>query len=225
MRGTIAIEEAILNPKYASHNARYKDFLSVYAKYVGTLPEKLLDIHGERLRKMDEHGVEYMVLSMTSPGVQDVVDRNTAEEMARNSNDYLATEVAKNPQRFGAFAQLSMHDASQAAAELKRCVTELGMFGALVNDWQSTLTPQGTENRLYYDTKEYDPFWTVVQELDVPVYFHPRYALPEFPQQPWGDRIQLQGASVGFSLDLSWHLYALCSEGEERRCFLYGSWK
>ncbi|KAL2824849.1 hypothetical protein BJY01DRAFT_241637 [Aspergillus pseudoustus] len=106
-----------------------------------------------------------------------------------------------------------MHNPLQAAAELRRAVTELGMLGALINDWQSTLTPDGQERKLYYDTKEFDPFWSEVQALDVPVYFHPRYALPQFPQEPWGSRIQLQGAGVGFSLDLSWHLYALCSGG------------
>ncbi|GKZ31482.1 hypothetical protein AbraIFM66950_012149 [Aspergillus brasiliensis] len=214
MKGTIAIEEAVLNPKYAAQHAVLKDVLSVYSCYDHTFPSKLVDIHGERLQKMDEHGVEYMVLSMTSAGPQSVVDADLAAKMASDNNDYLAAEVAKNPKRFGAFAQLSMHDPVQAAAELRRAVTELGMLGALVNDWQSTLTADGQERKLYYDTEEFDPFWSEVQALDVPVYFHPRYALPQFPQEPWGSRIQLQGAGVGFSLDLSWHLYALCSGGE-----------
>ena len=38
---------------------------------------------------MDEHGVEYMLLSLTSPGVQDEADPVKAEKMATVANDYL----------------------------------------------------------------------------------------------------------------------------------------
>ncbi|EKG16224.1 Amidohydrolase 2 [Macrophomina phaseolina MS6] len=77
-----------------------------------------------------------------------------------------------NPRRFGALAAVSMHDPAQAADELRRSVSQLGMFGGLVNDWQST-GADGT-GRKYYDAAEYDVFWKTVQELDVPIYFHPR---------------------------------------------------
>ena len=49
----------------------------------------------------------------------------------------MAKEVAKNPRRFAGFASLSMHDPHQAAAELRRAITELGLKGAILNDYQS----------------------------------------------------------------------------------------
>lgn len=213
MRGTVALEEAVLDPRYTATSSAYKDFLSVY-KPQGAGKEfgdELLDIHDKRLQRMDAYGVEYMVLSITSPGCQEATDKVLAERMAFDTNNYLAEQVHKNPRRFGAFAAVSMHDATQAAIELKRAVKELGMCGVLLNDWQSTLDEHGDERRLYYDSRNYDPFWEAVQELDVPVYLHPRYPLPGHLQEPWGSRVHLTGASVGFSLDLSWHLYALCS--------------
>lgn len=41
---------------------------------------KLVDIHQTRLEKMDAHGVEYCVLSLTAPGIQDFVDPKEAAE-------------------------------------------------------------------------------------------------------------------------------------------------
>src|ERR1700685_1343661 len=64
--------------------------------------------------------------------------------------------------RFAAFAALSMHNPVQAAAELKRAVKELGLVGAILNDFQQA----DNEKMIFYDQPEYDPFWATVQELD-----------------------------------------------------------
>ena len=51
------------------------------------------------------------------------------EELAGVTNDWITEQVKMNPQRFGAFASLSMHHPAQAAKELCRVVTELGLVG------------------------------------------------------------------------------------------------
>ena len=81
--------------------------------------------------------------------------------LARRANDYMAEQVAKNPKRFAGFCVLAMHDAHQAAEELRRCVTELGLKGVILNDFQSA--GQDGETMLMYDQPEYDPFWAAVQ--------------------------------------------------------------
>ena len=221
MRGTIAIEEAIIDPAGVASLSQWHSLLAP-ALSAGATTEtvtltahekRLLDIHDLRLKAMDEHGVEYMLLSLTSPGVQGEANPEKAEKMATVANDYLAGEAKKNVKRFGALAALSMHDPSQAAQELRRCVKELGMFGGLVNDYQSTGEDGGGKE--YFDTAKYDPFWAMVQELDVPIYFHPRYAIQQDlePGTKYGDRKHLLGAGVQFHLDLSFHLYAVCSSG------------
>jgi 2,3-dihydroxybenzoate decarboxylase len=106
------------------------------------------------------------------------------------SNDYLAAQVAKNPKRFAAFCALSMHDAEQAAEELTRCVKELGMVGAMINDIQN-----GADGKpLYYDQPEYDVFWKTAQELDVVIYMHPRFPHPAVIENLFGGRRGLLGA-------------------------------
>jgi 2,3-dihydroxybenzoate decarboxylase len=218
MKGTIAVEEAIIDQAgVEAHSfAQFQNLMRPGSDATAGLSaheKRLLDIHGERLKGMDEHGVEYMLLSLTSPGAQGETDPEKAREVARVANDYLSGEVKKNPERFGALAALSMHNAEDAAQELRRAVAELGMFGGLVNDFQSK--GKDAEEKVYFDTPEYDMFWKTVQELDVPIYFHPRYAIPQDLKAgtKYGDRKHLLGAGVQFHLDLSWHLYALCSSG------------
>ena len=222
-KGTIAVEEAVVNPNdldfLADVAAMYAPGATAPAPGTGgsahhALAQKLADIHGDRLRKMDAEGVEYMLLSVTAPGCQGVVDPVKAQALAIESNDWLASEAKRNPARFGGLAALSMHSGAEAAAELRRAVKELGMFGAILNNYQCT----GADGRgkVFFDTPEYHVFWETVQELDVPVYMHPSYPTSgdlASPESQYGPRKHLLGAAVQFHLDLSFHLYALISSG------------
>jgi 2,3-dihydroxybenzoate decarboxylase len=93
--------------------------------------------------------------------------------------------------RFRGFASLSMHDPHQAAQELKRAIKELGLFGVMLNDFQEA---ENGSKMLFYDQLEYDPFWAMVQELDVPVYIHPRRPIKQISHHMWRDRIALLSA-------------------------------
>lgn len=216
-RGTIAIEEATIDPGSLWTLPEAVSFLNpgqeVTEETVANHANTLGNLTA-RLASMDAEGVEYMLLSLTSPGPQGQPDPAIAEKTAREANDWLVAECAKHPDRFGGLAALSMHDATQAADELRRAVG-MGMFGAMINDFQST---GGDGNgRRYYDEGEYDAFWATVQELGVPVYFHPRWPpLVEIaPDSPaaYASRTHLLGAAVQFHLDLSFHIYAVISSG------------
>lgn len=159
MKGTIAIEEAIVDRGFVNTLAQYQKLLTPGAPTAASLSaheQRLLDIHGQRLKTMDEEGVEYMLLSLTSPGCQGESDIRVAEQRSRDANDYLAEQVRRNPARLGALAALSMHNPIQAREELRRAVKDLGMFGGLVNDFQSA--GEEGELKFYYDTAIYAPF-------------------------------------------------------------------
>jgi 2,3-dihydroxybenzoate decarboxylase len=79
-----------------------------------------------------------MVLSCANPCIQGISDPDEATTMAIHVNNVLASSISNNTLRFGAFAALSMHNASIAAQELNRTVKELGSLGALVNDYQQS---------------------------------------------------------------------------------------
>ena len=72
-----------------------------------------------------------MVISCTQPCIQGLADPDEAAAMAVNFNNQLAAAIANNTERFGGFAALSMHNATVAAQELQRAVTELGFLGML----------------------------------------------------------------------------------------------
>lgn len=79
-----------------------------------------------------------MVLSCAQPCIQGLSDPEEAATMAINVNNQLAADISNNTLRFGGFASLAMHNATVAARELKRTVTELGFLGALINDYQQS---------------------------------------------------------------------------------------
>jgi gamma-resorcylate decarboxylase len=173
------------------------------------LKSRLLDVQDKRLRLMDQHGVEMMVLSLNAPAIQAMTDPHQANELARRANDTLAAEVAKRPDRFRAFAALPMQEPDLATRELERCVTELDFKGALVNGFSQAGDPNIA---LYYDLPQYWPFWQAVERLDVPFYLHPRNPLPAYAQiydgHPW-----LLGPTWAFGQETAVHALRLIGSG------------
>jgi 2,3-dihydroxybenzoate decarboxylase len=220
-KGTIAIEEAVLNAEGVEWHSKTASFYIPGANENDVrehaLTKALQDIHGDRLARMDATGVEYMLLSLTSVSAQGEPDADKAAALAVSANNWLAEQVAINPKRFGGLASLAMHDAAVAVGELRRAVRELGMFGAIINDFQEVYDGGGQEvKKVWYDGPEYHPFWAAVEELDVPVYLHPRYPVQADlqPGEKYGPgKRHLLGAAVSFHLDLSYHVYALMSSG------------
>jgi 2,3-dihydroxybenzoate decarboxylase len=72
-----------------------------------------------------------MVLSCANPCIQGISDPEAAAKMAINVNNQLAAAISNNTERFGGFAALAMHNATEAAQELRRSVKELGFLGGL----------------------------------------------------------------------------------------------
>ena len=171
--------------------------------------ERVLDLHGRRLRLMDEFGMDMMILSLNAPAIQAIPDPKRANEIARKSNDYLAEAVKKNPNRFRGLAALPLQDPDLAARELQRCVKELGMVGALANGFSQIGDPNTIA---YYDQKQYWPFWEVVEKLDVPFYLHPRNPLPQhakiYEGHDW-----LMGPTWAFGQETAVHALRLMGSG------------
>lgn len=207
MQGKIALEEHFAIPDTLQDSAGF-----VPGSYWEELQHRLLDIQDTRLKLMDTHGIEVMILSLNAPAVQAIPDRATAIDIAKRANDALAEECAKRPDRFRAFAALPMQDPDAAARELHRCVTDLGFVGALVNGFsQDTLQGDG-QLPLYYDLPQYRPFWGELAKLDVPFYLHPRNPLPQdariYEGHPW-----LLGPTWAFAQETAVHALRLMGCG------------
>ncbi|KAG6820544.1 hypothetical protein H0H93_015429 [Arthromyces matolae] len=164
-----------------------------------------------------------MVLSCASPCVQGVSDPVAAAALAVNVNNQMAAAISNNTARFGGFATLSMHNATEAAQELRRTVKELGFLGALVNDYQQSGPDNGEshiacdasqhldldiplETLIFYDQPEFDVFWQTVTELDVPIYFHPRSNIAQVQTLLFGHAPFLKGPSEEYAVTLANHI-------------------
>ena len=118
------------------------------------LGPRLLDFQDQRLRFMDAAGIEIMIASLNAPAIQAIPEIKKATEVTREANDVLAREIAKRPDRFVGVAALAMQDPDGAAAELERCVKDLGFRGALVNGFSQVGSP---DSAVYYDLPQYRP--------------------------------------------------------------------
>jgi len=178
------------------------------------LHPRLLDVQEMRLREMDKHGIEMMILSLNAPAIQAIHDANRAIEVAREANDVCAEHMRKRPDRFQSFAALPMQDPQAAAAELTRCVKELGFVGALVNGFSQVGAP---DNVVYYDLPQYRPFWRTVESLGVPFYLHPRNPLPSWTKFYDGHNWML-GPNWAFAAETAVHALRLIGSGLFDEC-------
>ena len=145
--GKIAMEEHFMVPEFMEYFA--ETYANISADIAKLAPGALMDFGERRLAMMDEHHVEYVVLSLAGHGVQAEKDGAVAQRKARAVNDLLAGEIQKRPARYGGFAHLAIDNPSEAAEELERCMRDLGFHGALIN---------GQTNGEYLDLDKYFGF-------------------------------------------------------------------
>ncbi|MDT5328902.1 MAG: hypothetical protein QOF31_199 [Mycobacterium sp.] len=86
---------------------------------------RLYDRGPLRLEQMDTAGIDFQILSLFDPGVQEETDVARAIDLARRANDELADTVRGNPHRFGGFATLATQD-PDAAARIGACGYRIG---------------------------------------------------------------------------------------------------
>jgi len=173
MEGKIALEEHFSTDL----NNTYRDAKSEESRngieYSRDIEKRLLDAE-LCLREMDRAGIEMSIISLTSPGVQSVIDPRKATELARSANEYAASVIRRYPGRFSAFAAVALQDPRGAADELERAVHQFGFKGALISGYTNVGPNESVQ---YLDEEPVREFWAKVSELDVPVYLHPREPL------------------------------------------------
>ena len=208
MRGKILLEEHVCLPEEV--DVESNKFASSDAQ---DLARALLHLHNDRLKDMNANGVELAIISQNTPGPQGITDPEEAAIYAKRSNDYVANLVDQTPERFAAFAVVSMHTADGAVAELKRVVEMLGMVGVMLHDSQLYLDGEGRLCEYHYDNSRYDQFWATVERLAVPVYLHPKSPLPDEVSRLYTARPWLLGPVYSYARDTSFHAMAIINSG------------
>ncbi|MGB9371956.1 MAG: amidohydrolase family protein [Halobacteriota archaeon] len=131
--------------------------------------DKLCDLDDRRIADMDAARIDVQVLSLTSPGVEQL-EAAEAVALARETNDRLADAVQRHPSRLAGFAALPTAAPDTAADELERTVREYGFKGACIN---------GHVRGRYLDDPFFWPILERAETLQVPLNLH-----PTLPPQP-----------------------------------------
>lgn len=155
----------------------------------------------ERISDMDGSGIDMQVVSLGSPGVQ-IFEPKRASALARSANDQLAEGIKRYPDRYVGLAAFSPLDPDEAAKELERGVTKLGLRGGILNSHT-----MGT----YLDDQKYWPVFEAAEALDVPIYLHPNTPSPQMiePFLKHG----LDAAIWGFPTEAGLHALRLLVSG------------
>ncbi|MDP4332003.1 amidohydrolase family protein [Curtobacterium sp. A7_M15] len=125
---------------------------------------RLLELGEERIAAMDATGLDVQVLSLTTPGVQNL-PAVEAVSLQTASNDRLAEVVASRPDRFQGLATLATANPIAAADELERTIRTLGFNGAMV------FGRTGDKNM---DHQDFWPIYERAAALKAPLHLHPQ---------------------------------------------------
>ena len=116
---------------------------------------------------MAMEGIDIAVLFPTaglSFLARDNMDPQFSAAICRAYNDWIHEFVQHSPDQLKMAAMLPIHDVNLACAELLRCVNEYGAVGAFVR-------PNYVNGR-YWHSNYWDPLYSLLQELNVPMCFH-----------------------------------------------------
>ncbi|MBB2926597.1 amidohydrolase family protein [Paraburkholderia silvatlantica] len=167
----IALEEHIATPEvietWRRLDPQWQD-VGFRPSSEGAAGSDLQEFGDRRVAAMDASGIDVQVLSLTTPGLQNL-DADDAVRLQTQTNDLLAETVRARPDRFQAFATLATPDPSAAVKELERAMTRLGMNGAMLFG--------RTRNR-NMDHADYWPIYEAAAAMHAPLYIHPQSPTP-----------------------------------------------
>jgi len=177
----------------------------------GSDVERRLSDPGLQVESMDAAGVALAVVAVTAPGIEGIFDTREAIDAARRANDEIRARytAGEHASRFRAFGCVPMQDPAAAAEEAGRCVRELGCVGILINGYTNLGDADAVQ---YLDEPQCEPFWARLEELDVPLYIHPRVPAPGQKRIYQGYE-SLSGSPWGFTAETSLHAVRLMMSG------------
>src|SRR6476646_11561029 len=118
----------------------------------------------ERLKDMDEMGLDMQLVMPPPPQCYFTVPVEIGVKAIRVLNDGIAAYVARKPDRFVALGTVPMQDGNEAANELEHSMKELGFKGC-----QILTNVAGKE----LSDPAFAPFWAKAEELGALVVIHP----------------------------------------------------
>jgi aminocarboxymuconate-semialdehyde decarboxylase len=162
------------------------------------VPEHFIAV-AQRLKAMDAMGIDMEILSINPYWYGK--DRDLAAQIVKVQNEKLAELCASKPDRFGAFASLSLQFPDLAVEQLQTAVKKQGLKGAAIG---------GSVMGEDFSDPKFHPVWAKAEELGAVLFVHPQ-STPEL-----GKRFKGNGwlsNTIGNPLDTTIALQHLIFEG------------
>jgi predicted TIM-barrel fold metal-dependent hydrolase len=153
----------------------------------------------KRLAVMDAQAVDLEVLSINPFWYGR--ERDLAAEIVKIQNEKLAELCASKPDRFAAFASLTLQAPDLAVRELETAVKKQGLKGAAIG---------GMVNGVEFSDPKFDSVWAKAEQLGVPLFIHPQ-GVPELNKRFSGNG--WLGNTIGNPLETTIALSHLIFEG------------
>ena len=174
------------------------DAASVQLPPVNGAAEAFIEID-KRLKAMDAQAVDMEVLSINPFWYGR--DRELAGQIVKMQNEKLAELCASKPDRFAAFASLTLQAPDLAVQELETAVKKQGLKGAAIG---------GAVAGVEFSDPKFHPVWAKAEELGVPLFIHPQ-GVPEIAKRLAGNG--WLGNTIGNPLETTIALSHLIFEG------------
>jgi aminocarboxymuconate-semialdehyde decarboxylase len=153
----------------------------------------------KRLAAMDAQAVDMEVLSINPFWYGR--ERDLAGQIVKLQNEKLAELCASKPDRFAAFASLTVQAPDLAVQELEIAVTKQGLKGAAIG---------GSVNGEAFSDPKFHSVWAKAEELGAPLFIHPT-GIPELAKRLAGNGWLAN--TIGYPLETTIALSHLIFEG------------
>ncbi len=158
-----------------------------------------LDVAAERMKAMDQQGIDMEVLSINP--IWYSLEREVAEKAIAMQNEGLASFSAAHPDRFLAFASVALQFPDLAVAQLEKAIKRQGLRGVAVG---------GSVAGVDFADPKFHPVWAKCEELGILVFIHPQ-STPQLRDRFKGNG--LLSNVIGNPLDTTIALSHLIFEG------------
>ena len=138
---------------------------------INTSPTDASVVLPDRLRKMDEWGLDMQALSINANWY--AAPREVAEKVIQIQNEKLAALCSQYPDRFVAFASVALQFPELAAQQLEEGIRKYNLRGAAIG---------GHVNGDELSSPKFDVFWKKAEELGCLIFMHPQ-GIPEMEKR------------------------------------------